>query len=426
MTCYTKIQTGFYHCLAALWLLVPAQVFAVSGVNPSGVNVKHNGVTTVFLTFQNLAANEQAVEAFWCGEVTTTGVSASNPCVPGTFFGKLPARHNLSQISGVNSQRNFTDIMTIPASVARRAFQAAAQGADSDFFYVRRFTDGVSDSYVTVTCRMAGGGARSPLALTKVQILFNTGEGARPVYFLSSSESLPEFGAWIQFTGTGRLKGRWEVVLPGDPEPTSNDLVTEATLPVEQRAFQRRYTLIDRFDRFLPPTGSLYLPGPNPELLPRNSEGPHKILLRIEATADKEGNSNTLSGVAVSGGVAGFPMPVLRYYVGSAKSQKAVKSNNAAQRISLLTPASQAILDGAAPLVFSWVDTPGVAMYELQVQNGGEIILSAHIKPGVSRYIAPPWLADQAGQSLRWRIRSLSYNGAELAATGWRTFSIEP
>jgi len=423
----STIPTGFRHWLLAFGLLVAPPVMAVTGVNPSGVNVKHNGVTTVFLTFQSLGANEQAVEAFWCGEVTTTGVSVSNPCVPGTFFGKLPARHNLSQISGVGNQRNLTDIMTIPASVARRAFQAAAQGADSDFFYVRRFTDGVSDSYVTVTCRMAGGGARTPLALTKVQILFNTGEGARPVYFLSRSQPLPEFGAWIQFTGTGRLKGRWEVVLPGDPEPTPQDLLTEATLPVEQRPLQRRYTLIDRFDRFLPPTGSFYLPGPNPELLPRNSDGPYKILLRIEATADKEGNSNTLNGVAVSGGVAGFALPVLRYYVGSQQNRLSAKTGHASRQITLLTPASQASLRGTDSPVFSWVDIPDALIYELQVQNENrETVLTAYIKPGISRYAAPPWLLEQSGRSMHWRIRALTYDGAELTATDWRIASIEP
>ena len=34
----------------------------------------------------------------------------------------------------------FTDIMSIPPNVARRAYDAAAAGATSTFFYVRRFT----------------------------------------------------------------------------------------------------------------------------------------------------------------------------------------------------------------------------------------------------------------------------------------------
>src|SRR5690606_14693876 len=99
---------------------------------------------------------------------------------------------------------NFTDIMTIPASVSRRAFQAAQRGEPSDFFYVRRFTDGVTDTYVTVTCRMAGGGARVPLALTEVRLSFATPEGERPVYFLGRDEDLPRFGAHLRYNGGGR------------------------------------------------------------------------------------------------------------------------------------------------------------------------------------------------------------------------------
>lgn len=426
-----KIHADMLIAFSLLGLLLhPVTVSAVTGVNPSGVNVKHNGVSTVFLTFQNLGANERAVESFWCGDVTTTAASAFNPCVPGTLFGKLPSRHNLSQISGGAAQRNLTDIMTIPASVARRAFLDARRGANSDFFYVRRFTDGSSDTYVTVTCRLAGGGARSPLALTNVQMYFKTGEGARPVFYLSKEEDLVEFGAYIRFTGTGRLKGRWEVALPGDPAPTDNDLLTEATLPVEQRAFQRRYTLIDRFDLFLPPSGSIYLPGPAPELLPKNSLGAHKILLRIEASADREGNSNTLNGVAVSGGVAGFPMPMLRYFVGSESDQSSVQAKNPANRITLLSPVNKALLDVGQPFVFSWIDMPGVTMYQLEIERDNEAgkpkqVLSAMIKPGESQYVAPPWLADHSNQQLRWRVRALANNGSDLYATPWRLFNID-
>ncbi len=46
------------------------------------------------------------------------------------------------------------------------------------------------------------------------------------------------------------------------------------------------------------------------------------MLLRIEASDDKEGDSDLSavgagSGVVHSGAVAGFPLPTLRYFVGS-------------------------------------------------------------------------------------------------------------
>jgi hypothetical protein len=81
------------------------------------------------------------------------------------------------------------------------------------------------------------------------------------------------------------------MVRPGEPLPTERDLLTEASLPIEERALQRRYTTLQRFDLFVPPTGRVFLPGPDPVTLPKDTSGLHLILLRIEATNDREGNS---------------------------------------------------------------------------------------------------------------------------------------
>src|SRR5439155_21742231 len=126
--------------------------------------------------------------------------------------------------------------------------------------------------------------------------------------------------ARIAYTGTGRLIGRWEVVLPGEEPPTSRDLLTEATLPLDQRGSQRRFTQLERFNVFLAPDGRATLPGPDMRLLPSAVEGTYRVLLRVEATDDCEGDSNLAdagagTGVVHSGAVAGFPLPVLRYVV---------------------------------------------------------------------------------------------------------------
>ncbi len=115
------------------------------------------------------------VEALWCGELIDARPAIGLRCDPGTILGSLPIRFNLASASG---QDALTDIMSIPASVTRRAYQAAAAGDRSSFFYVRRFVDGAGgpDQYVAVTCRLAGGGARTPLALTDVQLV----AGRRP------------------------------------------------------------------------------------------------------------------------------------------------------------------------------------------------------------------------------------------------------
>ncbi len=389
---------------------------AVTGVNPSGVNVRQNGPTTVFLTFQNLADNERAAEAFWCSAVSSTGVSATNPCLPGTLLGRLPPRLDRSRTSG-QTLRNLTDIMTIPSSVARRALRAAAREADGSFFYVRRFSNGINDSYVTVTCRMAGGGARSPLALSRVQMWFDGNQGATAVYRLQRGQTPPPVAVYINYNGSGRLKGRWEILRPGDSPPTTEDLLTEATLPVEQRARQKRYTLIQRFSHFLPPTGSIRLPGPEPHLLPTAADGPYQLLFRVEASADKEGDSNTLEGNVHSGGVAGFPMPVLRYFVGP--------PGEATHGLRQLSPETGGSIPAGRPLLFSWLETRPTPWVELQLRSGDEILLEATLRGGEMQYFAPPWLRDRAGQNLRWRLRARNEAGEVTGGSEWRPFHLQ-
>ncbi len=393
-------------------MLAATKAPAVTAVNPSGVNVSHTSPSTVFLTFQNLAAGQTAVEAFWCGQVVTTGVSATDPCVPGTVFGRLPLRNNLGRNSGTGGVKNFTDIMSIPASVARRAYQDAQRGNDSRFFYVRRFAN--PTQFVVVTCRMAGGGARIPFSLVDVKMKFMTDS---PVVVIPRGSTPPEVVADIRFNGTGRLTGRWEVVMPGDQEPTDFDLLPEASLPVEKRALQKRYTVLRRFDLFLPPVGAVEVPGPDVSKIPHQVNGYYKLLFRVEATVDKESNSNAVSGTVAAGGAAGFPMPMLRYYVGKPELQGVDGGV-----VELLSPEKDVTADAAVD--FSWVGASSAAFDKLEVLDGDETILSAVVKGGAGRYQAPPWLSEHSDKPLKWRVTSLDANGSELAVSNWKPFSI--
>jgi len=58
----------YLHLFLILWGLYATSVLAVTGRSPTGVNVNSNGVSTVLITFQNLAPNERTVDAFWCGD----------------------------------------------------------------------------------------------------------------------------------------------------------------------------------------------------------------------------------------------------------------------------------------------------------------------------------------------------------------------
>ena len=383
-------------------------------VNPTGVNVNSQNATTVFLTFGQIPGNYVPAEAVWCGELIPVTPPALGPqCRPNTIYGVLPARYNLSQTSG---NRGFTDIMSIPPSIVRRAYQAAVRGSSAGFFYVRRFvsTIGQPDQFVNVTCRMAGGGARVPFALTEVE--FKTGS-KEPILFLKNGEKLPAVSAEIRYNGTGRLKGRWEVVLPGEELPSDKDLLTEATLPIEERANQRRYTQVGRFNYFLPPTGKFTLRLENPDRVPLSAEGQYLLLLRLEAVDDKEGDSDLqLLGVGVdtvhSGAVAGFPLPTLKFFVTG--NQENNWQNNA-----LILPGAEVVLLSGEPLVFGWRSLPAASLYRLEFLDDTEkIVFSALLRAITTSYRAPSWFGEKFGtKNLRWRVTALDENGKVLSQT---------
>lgn len=413
--------------LVATVLTLSAQLTANAIlVSPKGVNVRTFGPTTVFLTFFGLDEDQRPAEALWCGAIT-----ANQSCVPGTVFGRLPVRNNLARRSGGS---NLTDIMTIPASVARRAYQDALRGNSSEFFYVRRFVSrtGGPDEFVAVTCRLAGGGARVPLALTNVRLEFvGSADSGKPasnqvVQVVAQDQNPPTLQADIRYNGTGRLKGRWEVVLPGDTLPTRQDLLTEATLPIEQRGLQRRYTLVESFDRFLPPTGQVILPGPDPAKLPTTTTGLHLILLRIEATDDREGNSFTGEATINSGGVAGFPMPVLRYFV-SPGAQPTTAEASASQTLALLQPDPNAQLTATQPVTFRWQPIATAKAYKIEIQEAENDvqILSAILNGETTSYTAPSWMQSSAGKSLKWKVLAIGENGTVILQSGWRNFQLQ-
>ena len=156
----------------AVWLSA-ATAGAQIRVHPTGVNVNSQGATTVFLTFGGLNGY-RPVEALWCSRLVTAAPDVGLRCDPATILGSLPVRYDQSTL-GTGA---LTDIMSIPPSVARRAYQAAEAGGDAGFFYVRRFSSAAvgPDQYVAVTCRMAGGGARVPFSLLDVELGFEVDE----------------------------------------------------------------------------------------------------------------------------------------------------------------------------------------------------------------------------------------------------------
>lgn len=410
--------------MLALVTCFPAPVRGQIRVHPTGVNVNSQGATTVFLTFGGLNGY-RPVEALWCGRLVSAAPDVGLRCDPSTLFGSLPIRYDQSSLA----TGALTDIMSIPPSVVRRAYQAAEAGGDSGFFYVRRFTSpgGGRDQFVAVTCRMAGGGARVPFALLDVELGFDVDE---PVLFVRSGDQPPMARARITYNGTGRLRGRWEVVMPGEDLPTARDLLTEATLPRDERGSQRRYSELGRFNLFLPPSSRPFvLPGPDPRRLPTGGEGFYYLLLRIEASDDKEGDSNLASagaglGAVNAGAVAGFPLPALRYVVGGQRT--ATTDAAAPQDLRLLGPADGLVL-AAQDVELAWLELPQADVYRVEVTGeDGASVLSAVVPRGLGAYRVPPFVKDRAtGGSVRWRVVAVDATGRDVRTSAWRRLGLE-
>jgi hypothetical protein len=90
-------------------------------VAPPSVTAYSQGATSAVLTFQNVK-DKRPVDACWCGEVVPATPDIGFKCDEATMFGCLPVRYTQLR-KGADS---YTDVMSIPASVARRAYIDAA------------------------------------------------------------------------------------------------------------------------------------------------------------------------------------------------------------------------------------------------------------------------------------------------------------
>ena len=385
-------------------------------VDPAIVNVNAQGASTVFLSYGSIRPDQFSVEALWCASIVpAVPPSIGSTCNPANTWGRLPLRNDLARPSGTGG---FTDIMTIPQNVIRRAYSRATRGSASSFYYVRRFGSnaGKPDEYIAIVCRLAGRGSKTPLAITDVKLAFAT---KKNVLSTPVGQAPPPLHADLTYTGTGRLIGRWEVVVPGVELPTPFDLVPEASLPVEQRATQRRFTQLSRFNVFLPPVGTYRLEGPDVSKLPAAIEGLYQVLLRVEASDDGEGNTDLAAvgsgtGIVSSGGVAGFPFPVLRYYVGGASANLERIDES---RLTLVNPSMEAVVAAGTPIEFEWRSSVPAAFYRLDLKDSsGAILISAIIETPATKYRAPLLEGErQAEGKLTWSVVALDTGGREIA-----------
>ncbi|HQU81571.1 MAG TPA: hypothetical protein PKY59_00505 [Pyrinomonadaceae bacterium] len=374
-------------------------------VSPDNITAYSQGATSAYLTFSNVVDLEPA-DATWCGEIISAAPQIGFRCDPATVFGVLPSRYNQSRLNGMR----YTDIMSITPAVARRAYTDAANGNDSRFFYVKHFigTNGNPDQFIPVTIRLSGNGAGVPFSLTTVKLNWQDGEKVVP--FIKPNEKLPKITAEIRYTGTGRLKGRWEIVKPGEELPDSRDLLSESALTPEERGTQRRYTLLSRFSINLPPGGKYVLPGPENWRIDKTIEGMYILLFRVEASDAPNSSSNIGGNSIPTGAVAGFPMPTLRYYVGNSSSTEIkpiTKTNFELQTENQLLP-----------IILRWNPSENAKFYRVEIADEtNKKVFSAVVLPTIRQYQMPSFIRQLAlSKQLKWRVLAIdeSKNESEI------------
>lgn len=390
--------------IAIFILSISLTTFAQVTVSPDNITAYSQGATSAYLTFNNVV-NLTPAEAVWCGEIIPAAPDIGFRCDPATIFGVLPNRYNQSRLVG----SRYTDIMSITPTVARRAYTDAVAGNDSRFFYVKHFvgTNGNPDQYVPVTIRLSGNGAGVPFSLTTIKLLWQNGEKVVP--FIKPNEKLPRITAEIRYTGTGRLKGRWEIVKPGEELPERRDLLSEAALPIEERGTQRRYTLLNRFNINLPPGGKYILPGPENWRIDKTVEGMYLLLFRVEVSDAPNSASNIGGDSIATGAVAGFPMPTLRYYIGNS-------SNTDIQPITNTNLVSEDTGNQLVPIILRWKEVANTRTYRLEISDEvGKNVFSAVILSSTKQYQLPSFIRQlAASKQLKWRIIAIDDVGERL------------
>lgn len=274
---------------------------------------------------------------------------------------------------------------------------------------------------------MAGGGARVPFSLLDVEMGFDV---EAPVLYVRNGDRPPAVRARIAYNGTGRLRGRWEVVMPGEELPSSRDLLTEATLPFEERGTQRRYTEIGRFNVFLPRRADRSsCPAPiRAGCRPAPKASTTCCCASRRATTRKATRTSRAQARArVSSTRAPSPAsrcPPSGYVVGGERTT--TLDGGAPGDLRLLAPVDEAVVL-SGDLDLAWLELPQADVYRVEMADqAGQVLLSALVQRGVSAYRAPPFLKERApGGQVRWRVVAIDVTGRELRSSVWRRLRVE-
>jgi hypothetical protein len=421
-------------------LLMATTTFAVAFSGTEEVYVGSAGGTVPLV---HPLINSPSTQAYFCGRLTAPNDASSSSQSAGgglvlpvcaaadaTNFGQIQAARGLIQVvqggltsPGAGSYEN----LYIPPSVARQAAAQARAGGTPYFYFVREFQTGIGPLYRIIRVRLTGNSALVPLTLNDVRLAFSPDSNPQTIGFVKRGQTAPSWAATVHYSGTGVLKGRWELVEPGDPEPQARELLTEASIPVTERGLARRYRELGRFNMTLPAGSTVRIPGPDPQKLPTDLEGRYQILLRIEADYS---NDPFLGDARVkSGAIAAFAIPSLAYYVGAAESRQANLVPVTPAKIELQYPVVGQTYLPQEVLTFHWKKattdrTPRV--YRIEFKSSDRPELRSFLTSGDRDHlVVAAWLKERiAGRNVSWRVVSLDAQGIQTAASEWRSINV--
>lgn len=388
----------------------------VTAVRSGTSSVAMNGPATLTVRY-SVSGPDTALGGMYCSALSLDlpghGMSRDNPCAPGSQLGLASSSNFL--IMGSTAR----ETVQVPSGITQLASQRAQASGVNQWFFVRQFASGV---YATTRLRLAGSVPHGPLTLTRVELAFREGGGRQAVAFVPRDTAPGPLSAHLNYQGSGLLKARWEVVQPGDPEPTALDLTPEANLTPTQRLQQQRYTTIGTVEILLSAGRRLTVDGPPPDTLPTHTPGRHLVLLRLEAT-----RSNSLAArdmPDLEGGGAAFPLPVLTYYV-TEQGRPATDPDaiGPVAPLQTLAPAPGSLWTDPGTLQLRWRAVEAAALYRVELTRAtGERLFAARIQPQHNSYQLPIAQLSMGPGEVRWRVQALDRQGRTIAASGFSSF----
>ncbi len=399
--------------LAAAYAIGLAPQPAWAQITASTVQATLPAATGGMLTVQVRGTPLVKINAAWLcrdiqGDVANLGIARlGNPCrgdppqvlplPPG------PAPAAVAAAAGV----------TINVSINAQALAAAAgnQVARPRAVYLVLLASGGAPQPYFLALRIALAEAQRGPDVSEMRLRFMGPGGQQASGWFQRGQALPAVEALLRFKGSGLLRARWEVVQPGDPEPTELDLTPETRLSLAERARQHRWRLLQTVQVFVSATGITRLPGPDPKLLPNDRYGNYSLLLRLEP-------SQALDGASITSTL--LVLPVLRYTIGATSA--ALLVHETPGPIQVLAP--QGLVFSDRPLIFTWQARDDIRLYRVELEADGRLVFAARVLPdpqaAVQRFAAPALAhALWAGGALRWRVVSVGADGGAVSRSPW-------